>query len=355
MSDVVCILGMHRSGTSMVARLLKSSGLMLGSDTQLIGADAGNIDGHFEHVGFVKINNAILSHFGGSGASPPLLKTGWEMEPEIAGLVREAKLLVQGFQGYPLWGWKDPRTTLLLPFWKKIIPQLRYIICVRSPLEVARSLWSRDHIPVEQGAFLWNRYMTAAIRDTEDGRRIFSFYEDFFREPLCETERLVHFCGLELSADPTTIIESVSTLLRHHVSTPMDLLAEEKILLEHKLFYLSLRAACLVRLSDDQSVEMVSAACGKLMALIDELHNQHKLIELSSALAERDIAVRRLVEENRSLTVSLDSIARSLTWQLSQKLDKFKDRILPNNTYMRKLYDRFLSWIKNGSFLHPPA
>jgi hypothetical protein len=339
----------------MVTRLLKSCGLILGPDAQLVGPDAGNIDGHFEHMGFVKINDAILSHFGGSGASPPLLRAGWEVEPEIAEYAREAKLLVESFRGYPLWGWKDPRTTLLLPFWKKIVPQLRYVICVRSPLEVARSLWARDRIPVEQGAFLWNRYITAAIRNTDGGPRIFTFYDDFFREPLREIERLVDFCGLGLPADPTTIVDTVSTPLRHHVSTLMDLLAEEKVLIEHKLFYLSLRALSLVPLSGNQDVEMTSAACGKLAALIDELHSEHKLIELRSALAERDLALKRLVEENRSLTVSLDSIARSLTWQLSKKLEIFKERVLPGNTRLRKLYDRLLIRMKKLSFLRPPA
>ena len=67
MSDAVCIIGMHRSGTSMVTRLLKSCGLILGPDAQLVGPDAGNIDGHFEHMGFVKINDAILSTLAGLG------------------------------------------------------------------------------------------------------------------------------------------------------------------------------------------------------------------------------------------------------------------------------------------------
>jgi hypothetical protein len=339
----------------MVARLLKSCGLILGPDTELVGPDAGNVDGHFEHRQFVKINEAILSHFGGSGASPPTLKIGWEMEPGITELVSEAKLLVESFRGYPIWGWKDPRTTLLLPFWKQIVPQLRYIICVRSPLEVARSLWARDRMPVEQGALLWNRYITAAIRHTDGSPRIFTFYEDFFHEPLPEIGHLVDFCGLPLPPDQPTVVDMISKPLRHHVSTTMELMAEEKVLPEYKLFYLSLRAVSVAGSSVDQEKNVISAACGEVAALIDEFHSQNELTKLQSALAARELAMKFLIEENRSLKVSLDSFAQSLTWQLSKKFEKLKERLLPADSSMRKIYDQVLIRIKKSSFLRPPA
>src|SRR5262245_13691335 len=124
MNNIICIIGMHRSGTSMVTHLLKLCGLALGADAKLIGSDVGNVEGHFEHIDFLKINEAILAYFGGSGANPPSLKMGWEAENEIAQLAGQARVLVDSFSDYTHWGWKDPRTTLLLPFWKKIIPNM---------------------------------------------------------------------------------------------------------------------------------------------------------------------------------------------------------------------------------------
>jgi len=194
-----------------------------------------------------------------------------------------------------------------------------------------------------------------AIRDTNGDSRIFTFYEDFFCEPRREIERLVDFCGLSLPPHPDAIVESVSNLLRHHVARSMDLLTEEKMLLENKFSYLSLRALTLVGFRDGEGTEMTSAACGKLAALIDDLHSQNKMTQLQSALAERDLVLRRLVEENRSLKVSLDSFARSLTWQLYKKLEKIKDRFLPSNTGRRKIYDQFLMRIKKSNLSYPSA
>ena len=65
-SAPVCIIGMHRSGTSMVARLLQQCDLYLGPEYQLLGPDSANPEGHFEHTGFLKIDDALLRYFGGS-------------------------------------------------------------------------------------------------------------------------------------------------------------------------------------------------------------------------------------------------------------------------------------------------
>ena len=57
----VCIAGMHRSGTSLIAHLLHDCGLYLGPEQSLIPATKSNIDGHWEHAGFVALNDEILS------------------------------------------------------------------------------------------------------------------------------------------------------------------------------------------------------------------------------------------------------------------------------------------------------
>ena len=68
---VVCIVGMHRSGTSMVTRLLNLCGLDLGAEQDLLGPDRGNPLGHFEHKGFKGLDESLLAHFGGSTDNPP--------------------------------------------------------------------------------------------------------------------------------------------------------------------------------------------------------------------------------------------------------------------------------------------
>ena len=113
---VICIIGMHRSGTSMVARLLHQCGLYLGPEDQLLGPSSGNEDGHFEHTGFLAIDYALLRHFNASWSFPPELEPGWEQEAVLEQRRVEAKALVDTFSGKSPWGWKEPRATIFLPF-----------------------------------------------------------------------------------------------------------------------------------------------------------------------------------------------------------------------------------------------
>jgi sulfotransferase family protein len=349
-SDVICIAGMHRSGTSMVAQLLNLCGLDLGPQEQLVGPNEGNPKGHFEHIGFLKIDDAILSHFGGSAADPPLLKPGWENEPSVERIVSEARLLLETFQGRSRWGWKDPRTTLLLPFWKKLIPKLRFVLCVRNPMEVAKSLEARDGMPLQQGIYLWNHYVRAAIRDTQGHPRIFTFYEDFFRDAESEVSRLVEFCGLRAPREWGDIHDAISQELRHQSASIMDLFKEDGIPPEVKLFYLGLRALSSrgflqsVPRTDQEGI--VAENLGEFFSLMEKFHDQEKTAQLQTILVERDLLLEQLVKEKESLRLSLERVERTLTWQLMKGLTSLKDRLLPDRTHRRAMYDWFLTKFK---------
>src|SRR5687768_7551427 len=100
---------MHRAGTSMVAHLLHECGLYLGDASELLSASDENADGYWEHGKIVDLNNTLLAALGGSWSNPP--------PPDFpAALVdahrAEALDITAPLQTAPLWGWKDPRTTL---------------------------------------------------------------------------------------------------------------------------------------------------------------------------------------------------------------------------------------------------
>lgn len=239
---VVCIVGMHRSGTSLIARLLQQSGLHLGSEESLLGGSIGNQDGHFEHLGFIELNDAILKHLGGSWEFPPELPSGWEHAASLEPLRCRARDLLRSFAGKSPWGWKDPRTTLLLPFWRSLIPDLSFIICVRSPLAVANSLHARDRMPLGRGAYLWDRYVRASLVDTEGCRRLVVFYEHFFSNPEREVAALLNFCGLRPNGGAAVLAANVRADLRHQHSDITELLACDHVAKDTKLLYLGLRA-----------------------------------------------------------------------------------------------------------------
>ena len=294
-----CIIGMHRSGTSMVARLLNQCGLNLGPEERLLGPNADNAMGHFEHTGFIEIDDALLKHFGGSWDNPPVLNSGWENDATLGELVAKAKKLIDTFTNSAPWGWKEPRTTFLLPFWQKLLPDLRYVICVRNPLEVARSLAERNGTSIPEGAHLWSQYTRAAIQNTEGWPRILTFYEDFFRDPLDEINRVVGFCRLNRVDDPSKVQGIISGEHRHQTSGTVELLNEGSVPLEYKLLYLGLRSLaseerCTMEIDDTKS--RVSNAIGNVLAVIDELHDQQR----SFAIGDRAVCKRVSIERTRS-------------------------------------------------------
>jgi hypothetical protein len=58
-----------------------------------------------------------------------------------------------------LWGWKDPATCLTLAFWQTLLPHMRYVICIRNPLDVAISMERLEWGSREDGRFSSNLYI----------------------------------------------------------------------------------------------------------------------------------------------------------------------------------------------------
>ena len=246
--------------------------------------------GFYENEEFVyKINDPLLTKLKGAWDNPPKFNKNWELDPELNALTNIATSLIGTFSSKASWGWKDPRTTILLPFWKKLIPNLRFVICIRSPLEIAKSLAKRNGMSVQHSVYLWNLYMSAAIRDTEGCPRLFTFYEDYFDNPSAEIEKLVSFCGLQKPKNLKEINENISVALRNHISETHDLLAEKELLAEHKLLYIGLRA-----LANDKFIapspgiaheKAVSENISHYRELLHCIKDEHKTARLESDMS----------------------------------------------------------------------
>jgi GT2 family glycosyltransferase len=223
----ICILGMHRSGTSMTANLLAKCGVSFGFPGELLNANASNTLGYFEHERITyEVNEALLSHFGGSWKNPPKLPSGWETSPELKPFRDRTLSIISELESQSHWGWKDPRTSLLLPFWQALLPEMRYIICLRNPIDVAKSLESREGMSFSDNSILWLRYVNDAINNTADKPRLIIFYEDFFKETRTTVQRLVEFAKKEETFSDSTIsrlCDTIFTKLRHHQSSPKEL------------------------------------------------------------------------------------------------------------------------------------
>jgi hypothetical protein len=246
-ATVVCTLGMHRSGTSLVSRVLNLLGVHLGPDARLLPARDDNPKGFWEHRRFVEINDAILEQFGGQWDSPPALPPLWPSDQRLAELAEEARhLLAEDFAGEPLWGWKDPRTCLTLPFWRDLIGPMRYVICVRNPCSVMSSLARRNGMSGPQAERLWLAHMQPILMQTSGQPRMFVFYEDIIEDWPRELRRMAPFIGHPERADDPRVHQAVRGFLErdlcHHISSMEGLASDERISFPTKSLCLAIRS-----------------------------------------------------------------------------------------------------------------
>lgn len=245
---IICITGMERSGTSMVARIVNLLGVSLGPPKKLILETDYNEKGCWESRSLLEISDEILVRLGGSTHEPPELWPGWENSPELVDLEDRAKEVIsKDFAGLDIWGWKDPRSSFTLPFWQKLLPGMEYIVCIRNPVDVVNSLLKRKWCSSFTGAFyIWLMYTTSAIRNTAGGRRLVVFYEDFMGEDWAsEAGRITEFLGLssnQLKAAEPEMSAFISKDLRHFGTPLEDTLANPEVPFSVKAYYLSLLA-----------------------------------------------------------------------------------------------------------------
>jgi GT2 family glycosyltransferase len=235
--NVICIAGAHRSGTSMLTRLLHHCGLYLGPEEDLMAPAADNPDGFWENLRFVKLNDEILNALGGGWDLPPREEDGFQ-EEQLAAIRMKAQLLIESFDSELPWGWKDPRTCLTMPFWQSLLPALRTVMIVRNPLEVAYSMHKRNGTSYAFGLRLWEIYNRELIRRTPPDARIVTHYQFFFERPETELRRIAAFAGL-----PDAEIEEVARLVaqgRRHTSFTTEQLIDAGASEQIVAFYRSL-------------------------------------------------------------------------------------------------------------------
>ena len=240
----VILLGMHRSGTSLIARLLDELGLFQGNELQ---------EDH-ESVYFLEVNDLLLRRIGASWDNPAPARD-FLKDPKALELTAKcvrADLLSKQVTGYlglkrylkygspekldVPWGWKDPRTVFSLALWLKLFPAAKLVYIVRNGVDVASSLRVREqrelarrieeyeakakkiagHSMLERAGFkgsarcltlaggfsLWEDYVAeaeAALAAVPNERIVIS-YERFLANPRDQNEglaALAAFCGLE--------------------------------------------------------------------------------------------------------------------------------------------------------------
>lgn len=147
----IFILGMHRSGTSCLAGSLQQYGLYLG---EVFEQNPHNKKGNRENKQIMDLNNALLEYNCGSWDNPPS-QIRWNDDLAI-----KRDLIIRKFKdsAFTIWGFKDPRTIITLPFWLNKIRNFKFVGSFRNPVSVAESLMKRNGLDQEKAYKLWLEY-----------------------------------------------------------------------------------------------------------------------------------------------------------------------------------------------------
>ena len=125
MSTQFVFVGYHRSGTSAITQNFAQANLFIGRD--LLGVKESNPYGHFEDIDFLAINRAILESN----------STNWKTKSSFTPVIKNdayeiaSELIAKRDSLYEFWGFKDPRTCLVLDFWHSLLSNPKYVVCLR--------------------------------------------------------------------------------------------------------------------------------------------------------------------------------------------------------------------------------
>ena len=223
--ELVVVLGMHRSGTSLISNILAQAGYFIGEKYDLIPGGSWNRDGYFERKSVVHANDGILALCEGSWISPPKEELVLNL-----GLNQTIAALLKTYDGHKRALIKDPRLCLTFPVWERVLPEnIRIIMMKRRPDAVAASLASRFGVSPQTGRALWEVYTERAWRYAIRHSTYPLQYEDLFSEQRARVlVALAEF--LEIKDDLEKIAQKVvDPSLRHHESAEHDFISNSKI------------------------------------------------------------------------------------------------------------------------------
>lgn len=190
---LVLLLGMHRSGTSLLAQTFARAGLPMGQRL-LVEGRPDNSEGYWEDQDIVAAQDAfLLARFGSPAAAwgAPGLDSvlgspgAGETEAELRGAL--ADILKNRFAASPVFGFKDPRTARLLPIWLDLADEFGAevvpVLATRAPAEVAESLVTRNGVAHALGELMWLRHTHDALEYVGDRLIGVVDYRSWFESP----------------------------------------------------------------------------------------------------------------------------------------------------------------------------
>jgi len=329
------VLGMHRSGTSMVARLLNMMGAYFSNEEMAMPATAANPKGYWERKDVRQLNDDVISSLGMSwdNISDFNLQS---LEQVPADFQSRAQQIIFNIETQRPWMIKDPRFSLLLPLWRPFLEIPVAIYVYRRPLQVAQSLKKREDFSLMLGIALWEKYNVYGLAHCADLPKILVCHEALMNDPVTTVKKLYQALGehevqgLRLPADKE-ILAFIDQQFFHERSNSQAqnayLNRQQAVLVEafesEEIFNLN----SLPQLSQGAS-EILAEYKNKLVAAEQTLVYQRELTEHQNNSRQQE-------EQLTELQHNLDQVTQTLHTQTGE-FDKYKEKIV---TYRKQWLD----------------
>ncbi len=224
-SKAIIVLGMHRSGTSVLTGCFGLLGVHLGRN--LMPAHLTNATGHWENHDMVMVHDLLLRELDCNWHLTGRLPKGWIETPAAdRAMERLETLVTKHFSdiGEMPWAIKDPRMCRLMPLWHRLFEKMgiapAFVVTVRHPFEVANSLNKRNDFSLRKGLLLWY----AHVRDTFeaiDGHKAFLVtYDQLLAHPVAMLKKIEKELGIPfpkaIDGHCSDILSFVNPGLKHH-------------------------------------------------------------------------------------------------------------------------------------------
>jgi GT2 family glycosyltransferase len=223
---LILVVGMHRSGTSLLGSILQSLGVAMPGD--LIAGDIHNPEGYFERADITALQEELLidlQRWWPSEHGLKQLPVGWLSTPRAQRSAACLKRLLQTDQAAQTLSWaiKDPRTSLLLPLWRQVAGELalplKLLLAVRDPAEVVVSLVGRDGGPAgmtpARAQGLWLRHHQQLLADGNGLPLQVLSYSRWFSNPAAQIRALGEFCN-GASPSPEALAQAMACIRPTH-------------------------------------------------------------------------------------------------------------------------------------------
>ncbi|WP_089729148.1 DUF707 domain-containing protein [Candidatus Thiosymbion oneisti] len=374
----ILVLGMHRSGTSALTRVIN----LLGADLPprlMPPATDNNALGFWESIDAYRMNDELLTSLG----------SHWDdwhpIAPERLDVVakgpfkdRAIKMLRQNFPRSQCFVWKDPRNCRLLPFWSRVLDEfgakVKCVLPIRHPWEVAESLRARDGFSHSKSYLLWLRYVLEGESATRGLTRAFLSYDGLLRDWRSEMDQLADALGLVWPRSGAVAETDIDRFLRkehrHHAVA-----ANAKEIMQQLSDWVRRTYAALGELEHDPDrraaqqrldairreldrgtdiLDQVMGWEGPASALEDKRQRIKYLEEevsarnadlaaLQAEIAAKQAGYERLAQGRNELLYRLNAIQSKAAWQLTRPLHAIEDKY-PSSVRRLAAIPKLLWW-----------